>query len=378
MTIDTSHLSNDDLLSLAQSHVLRSCDVDADLVQLLGEIDARQLYAPRAFSSMHAYCTRELGMSDDVACNRIAVARLARRIPRVLDFVRTRRIHLTGLRLLAPVLTEANCEVVLARATGKTRNEIEELVVEFQPKPAVPAVIRKLPTRSDAAPVGPAPESSLPLLPASASRPSPPPRPPRVEPLSADAFKVQFTASTELRDKLEQAKALLRHRFPDGDLAKIVDLALDLLISEVKKERFGVGRKPRGTEPAAVASRSSRHIPDAIKREVYERDGGQCTFTSAEGRRCTEKSWLEFDHIEGFARTGEHSADSLRLLCRRHNQHAANVLYGRGFMDSKRAACPGTGTQWPLLSEAFVTSASSRPPDPHPSWDGDRRRQHQP
>src|SRR5207248_4179380 len=38
---------------------------------------------------------------------------------------------------------------------------------------------------------------------------------------------------------------LLRHRVPDGDLATIVEKAVDLLIEEVKKERFATGRKSR-------------------------------------------------------------------------------------------------------------------------------------
>src|SRR3954471_10876962 len=66
-----------------------------------------------------------------------------------------------------------------------------------------------------------------------------------IGPLSEDTFKVEFTASRGLRDKLRQAQDLLRHRLPSGDLASIVESALDLLIEKVKKERFAVGRKPR-------------------------------------------------------------------------------------------------------------------------------------
>jgi len=65
--------------------------------------------------------------------------------------------------------------------------------------------------------------------------------PSRVAPLSGETFKVQFTASRSLRDKLRQAQDLLRHRVPDGDVPTIIERALELLIEEVKKERFGVG-----------------------------------------------------------------------------------------------------------------------------------------
>jgi hypothetical protein len=156
----------------------------------------------------------------------------------------------------------------------------------------------------------------------------------------------RFTASRALRDKLRQAQDLLRHRVPDGDLACVFERALDALIDQVKKERFAFGRKPRqATE--ATQEPPSRHIPDAIKRAVYERDGGRCTFTDERGRRCAQTGGLEFDHVDGFARTHLHEKERIRLLCRAHNQHAAEVTYGRGFMERARAlrvsTCPGAG-----------------------------------
>src|SRR5205823_12382795 len=107
---------------------------------------------------------------------------------------------------------------------------------------------------------------------------------------------------------------------------------------QVKKERFGVGRKPRQSSIEATREPSSRHIPDAIKRAVYERDGGRCTFTDERGRRCTETGYLEFDHVDGFARTHLHDADRIRLLCRAHNQHTAEEIYGRAFMEQARGS----------------------------------------
>ncbi|MBI3180558.1 MAG: HNH endonuclease, partial [Myxococcales bacterium] len=76
--------------------------------------------------------------------------------------------------------------------------------------------------------------------------------------------------------------------------------------------------------------------PAALRREVYERDGGRCTYVSGDGRRCSETGGLEFDHLDGFARVGEHRAGRIALKCRAHNQHAADALYGRAFMDDKR------------------------------------------
>ena len=56
------------------------------------------------------------------------------------------------------------------------------------------------------------------------------------------------------------------------------------------------------------------------------------------GNRCAETGTLEFDHLDGFARTRLHRADRIRLLCRAHNQHAAERMYGRAFMERARAS----------------------------------------
>src|SRR6266404_3806368 len=161
-------------------------------------------------------------------------------------------------------------------------------------------------------------------------------RRPVVAPLAEDTFKFQFTASRACHDKFRQAQDLLRHRIPDGDVGAIFEKALDMLIEQVTKERFATGRKARNVPTADADASSSRHIPDAIKRAVYERDGGRCTFTDERGRRCEETRGLVFDHVEGFARTHRHTAEGIRLLCRAHNQFVAEQMYGRAFMEKAR------------------------------------------
>src|SRR6267143_3694216 len=339
-------LSNSDLLARTREIVEDSCRTEADLLLHLGEIDERKLYLERSFPSMFAFCVGELRFSEGATYNRILVARAAREIPAIIDAMRSGQVHLGGLRLLAPHLTAENHREVLAQATGKSKRDIEELVARLSPQPPVASSVRKVPARS---PPPTAPGLALPLTAAAGSATREDHRP-AVAPLSEDTYKVQFTADRAFREKLRQAQGLLRHRIPDGDLTSIFDRALDVLIEQVKKERFATGRKPQRDSPAPVEESSSRHIPDGIKRAVYERDGGRCAFTDADGRRCPETGWLEFDHLDGFARTRVHDADRIRLLCRPHNQHAAEKLYGRAFMERARApTCPGTSAQGRLL-----------------------------
>src|SRR6476646_9538905 len=88
---------------------------------------------------------------------------------------------------------------------------------------------------------------------------------------------------------------------------------------------------------------------DAIKREVWQRDGRQCTYVGPDGRRCQERHGIEFEHRDGWALVREHRADRITLRCRFHNQYAADQLYGREFMEAKRGRTRSGTDNLPLL-----------------------------
>ena len=122
-------LSSSQLLSATRELVQKSRGIEVDLLEHLGEIDERKLYLEGPYPSMFVFCVGEYGFSEDVAFQRIAVARAARRLPAILDALRSGRVHLTGLRLLAPHLNAENVTAVLGEATGKSTSQIEELVL---------------------------------------------------------------------------------------------------------------------------------------------------------------------------------------------------------------------------------------------------------
>ena len=231
--------------------------------------------------------------------------------------------------------------------------------------------------------------AATPMSPARASRPAAHPAP-APEPLSASRYKVTFTASKELVGKLEHAQALLSHVVRSGDLEEVFDRALTMLIEAEEKRRFGARRQRRkasarkgnaktkpasgvvsetdraagatcdssdttyagaSTMPTDTASPASpasidapsqseappkapsRHIPAAIRREVYERDDRRCTYRGPDGRRCNETHNLEFDHIEPWGRGGETSVANIELRCQIHNVYRARQCYGSEYVD---------------------------------------------
>jgi hypothetical protein len=152
-------------------------------------------------------------------------------------------------------------------------------------------------------------------------------QPARIEPLSPSRYKVQFTASAELRDKLERLKDLMGSSVPDGDLATIIDAAVTEAIERLEARRFGRTKAPRKQLSDTVTAPATRHVPAAIRRAVHERDGGRCRYTDAQGRRCTARV-VQFHHGHPFAVGGDHSLGNVCLLCEAHNDYLARLDFG--------------------------------------------------
>ena len=110
-------VSDDELLRRLTELVSQSRRVEADLVWHIGEVDVRRLFARDAFPSMFAYCIAALHLSEAEAYLRITVARAARKHGVLLEMLRDGRLHLRGIAMLAPLLTEENRDSLLRRAS---------------------------------------------------------------------------------------------------------------------------------------------------------------------------------------------------------------------------------------------------------------------
>ncbi|HEX8790223.1 MAG TPA: hypothetical protein VF765_04675 [Polyangiaceae bacterium] len=283
-------LSDAQLLENLKSLCGQSRAVLARLLAHLAEVQERRLHLETAWPSMLQFCVHMLGMSEDEACRRIHVARLARRFPDLLVRIERGELTLSTIALLHDALTPANYGELVEAAAGKTKAEVRSLLAKRSPKPDVPAAITAIPTQ--------------PPIPMTGVEAAPAPRLAgalQIAPLSETRHKVQFTASEELRKKLERAQDLMRHANAEGDLAVVVERAVDLLLERLEKQRLGKTSRPR--PPREESDRTGR-VSQATRRAVFERDGERCTFTDAEGNRCPATAWLELDHVDPRARDG--------------------------------------------------------------------------
>ena len=339
-----THLSDAILLRDLAALITRDRITTAALLAHIAEVDARRLYLPAGYSSMHAYCVDELRLSEDAAYKRIQAARAARQFPALFTALAEGRLHLTAVGLLAPHLTMENAEELLAAAAHRRKSEIEELLAR---RFTVPVVMRANQAHQLApAQVGCTTSGLVQdqLAPAQVECTGPAPRaddqlaPGQV----AERFLLQLPIGKSTHDKLRYAQALLSHSVRSDDVAQVLDRALDALIVKLEKQKFGATTKrpPRqrtATEPPQSAAIGGRYVPAHVRRAVWNRDGGQCTFVSAAGHRCTARRLLEFDHVDPVSRGGQATVDRMRLRCRAHNQFEAERAFGTSFMNRRRS-----------------------------------------
>ena len=153
-----------------------------------------------------------------------------------------------------------------------------------------------------------------------------------MEPLAPSRYKIQFTASAHLREKLER----LRNLTGAADLAIVIDQAVTERLERLEARRYGKADRPRKRLEKTDTKPSSRYIPAPVKRAVQSRDEGRCTFVDERRHRCAQRDRLEFHHQRPFALGGDHSADNIVLMCRAHNGYLAEADYGREKMERYR------------------------------------------
>ena len=360
--------SDQELLDGVFAAVTREFEDVALVVAHIAEMDVRKLFPGEGCSSLKAYCMEVLHLTEDQAYSRIAVARTAQKFPVVLDMLADGLVHLTAVDRLGPSLTEENHLSILAEATHKSMAEVEEIVARLRPKPAVPSSIYKVGCDPEHGNEDDMFEDNGQSAPNEEVReehvPAPRPRKSRISPLGPGSHDVHFTADDELMYALRELQELLSHQVPSSDPAIIIKHSLLRTLKDVKKERFGTGKRRKkaeatGKRPKDVAVEAtkdgtqSRYIPKEIQKEVWERDGGRCAFRSERGKWCTARRFLEFHHIIPFAWRGPTTVNNLELRCRTHNGYEGELLFGK--IISKR------DPRWHQLKARTGSKTSSTP-----------------
>jgi hypothetical protein len=354
-------LSNEDLDRSARQIAVREKHEAARLIAHIAEIGKRRYYLDVGCGSLFEYCVTRLNLSEGSVYRRTQVAAVCRKIPQILEALAAGRLHLTGASLIAAHLTAENAESLIASASGKTRREVEKILVALSPKEAFEPSLRKLPSppsdlnaavrievRSQLGP----PE--MPVVPSAGKHPRD-----LVEPAAEDRYNVRFSAGNEFAEKFRRFAEVLGIECPENHVEEILDQALEIALEKKDPQRKLERRRNREAKKKSQRPRPgdageeekrkqesespapTRHIPSEVRERVLERAGYRCEFRGPDGSRCSSRTGLEVEHTRPFAVYRSHDEQYLRIYCPAHNLQAARKFYGEDFIRRKIHAARG-------------------------------------
>lgn len=301
------------LLQLIKELVVRERGLTLSVLEHLQEIEQRSLFAVKGFPSLFEYAVKELGYSEAAAHRRISAMRLLKAVPEVKTNLEDGSLSLSTL-----AQAQSFCRVegiqahhqkkeLLSSLEGKSSREVEKALAARSQNPHRLKAEKIRPVNASMSQISLSVDEEFVKL--------------------LDEFRNLLGghhAVTRISDLLKfSLKESVEKRRP-----KAPKTALTIPTSEVKK--LPVPMKPKNE----ITKKSTRFIPIEVKREVWMRDQGECSYEEPQtGKKCGSKYGLEFDHIMALAKGGRSDdAKNLRLRCRAHNLLWATQTYGQSHM----------------------------------------------
>jgi hypothetical protein len=261
------------------------------LLERLAEVDATKLYAVMGYASLWEYVHRALQYSESQASERVSAMRLTVKIPEVKKELENGNLSLTtAAKLASHVRREKTDEdealVLLKAVSGKSSREVEKIL--------------------------------------------------KVESNTATkTTRITIDVDQAFLELMTRMKELSGH--PGSTPEELFKLAMQSFVK--KKEIPQTSAKTESTLRAQKVTQGqdaakkeyknhSRYIPVATKIKIRVRSGDQCEYQSPDGRRCTSKHSLEYDHIQAYAKGGITEFENLRHYCAAHNRLSAIQQFG--------------------------------------------------
>ena len=327
-------ISTRDLHRSAEKIVCAEKKKLALLIAHISEISRRKAHLELGYKNLFDYIVEHLGISAGSAYLRMQVANICRDYPEILECLSKNEISLTVAGLLCVYINKENCSKLLDGCKGKTKREVEKYLVELRPKPVFKTMIRKQPVKKSI------------LSKEEVKQGGPQMSPGTVSPACPDVYNFRFSADEGFREKLMRLAEVLGIESTERNMQVVIEKALDLALDRkdpkkklerrIKRQKSKERQESSPAEENTESSKKrSRYIPARIRERVLERASYRCEYIGSEGCRCTQRTGLEIDHREPFARGGGNSESNLRVLCKRHNGFQAERDFGEEFIKGK-------------------------------------------
>jgi len=322
----------------------RERQILVELVLALAGFDRQRGYLELGYSSLWEYVRRAFGQSETMTHYRVSAARFVQRFPQAVEPLRAGRLCMTTLATLARVVTEANCDAVLAEAMDKPKRQVERIKARLAPKPVPRDVVRKAPLPS------PGKVAASPV---------------QIEMLTEELTRRHLTTDREFEELLASARSALSHTMPGASELEILKQGLRCIIRDHEK-RKGLTERPRPPKQPATSPPPDVAISRRVKRAVWQRDQGRCQWPTEDGGICGSRQRVEFHHVIDRGKGGPSTEDNLILACAVHNQYAADQTWGRELMEkfrrARRAPQSPDRSASPVSAGGAMAAASEHPP----------------
>ncbi len=272
-----------------------------EILALINLALEKRSYLELGFASMFDWLVKGFGYSNAAAYRRIEAARLMNAVPSISNKLENGNLNLS-------TVSRANSAIrAQEKATGlKVSLELKTKIVEQIQKLSQQDAELKL--------MAAFPEAKLEV------------QRERRTVIDAHTVRHAMNLSTAATADLQRAREVLSHSMPGATDAEILTHALKFLLDRIDPLRK--------TTSAAEASRVTKI---GQRRGVLRSADGRCTFKNAvTGQLCGSRYQIEIDHIVAKGIGGGDAPTNLRTLCRKHNVHVAEKVYGKRVMEHYR------------------------------------------
>lgn len=265
---------------------------EAELLIVLEQMSDKKLFPELNYSGVYDYCERRLRLSPAQSYYYKSVIEASRKVPELKQAVVQGELTLSEARRIAPVITPENKTQWFEKAKTLKQSELERAVKEVNPRAHIRESIR---------------------------------------PVAKDVRELRTSVTGKTEADIEKLKDLLSQKLGrNASLEEVIAWAVSECREKHDPERKANRRKVSSAKPQTGPGRQP--IRTSLKHEVVLRQGFQCAHRGPDGRRCEQKRWLHFDHIQEVARGGLNEAKNLRLLCSAHHRlrHRGPVAAAQG------------------------------------------------
>jgi len=287
MDQDVHKLSDEVLIAILDKRVELESFIEAEMIDFIREVMQRRLWIQYGATSMFDFMTRaHYHYAPVVAQRKIDAARFLQLFPEIKGLIISGAVNLTQLGMLATALRQKIAppkvqREILDAIRGQTIKNTqiilnERLEIEVKERPKV-----------------------------------------RVQ--RDGSVRVELTFSKEQWAEIENAKDVVSHSVPNGDLTEVLDYCVRFTVSKKDLARKNLSDDAQALPLMEVNLRQSLGVSRPARRFVFQRDKS-CRKRHSDGSFCDSRYQLQVDHIISLWKGGSNNVENLQLLCGVHNR----------------------------------------------------------